>query len=399
MQSNQMMEKPLPEGWRWVKLGNVCEIIAGQSPASETYRKKPEGLPFFQGKADFGERYPIPRIWCTKPIKFAEPKDILISVRTPVGPTNLADQLSCIGRGLAAIRCHQKIDTEYLLLWLKLIEPQLALLGSGSTFSAINRSDLEAIKIPLPLLQEQQRIAACLREQMQDVEEARQAAETQLKAAEQLQGAYLREVFESTESKLWPKKIIDDFAETCSGSTPSRSISDYYYNGEIPWIKTGELHDEYIESTEEYITSLALKECSLKLLPIGTLLIAMYGQGQTRGRTGITKVQATTNQACFCILPDKEAFNTEYLQQWFIYSYHRIRQETESRGGNQPNLNGIFLRKLVVPLPNIDKQNSIVIELERTRIAKKIKSIIKDQLSAINQLPAALLRQAFSGAL
>lgn len=221
-----------------------------------------------------------------------------------------------------------------------------------------------------------------------------------MQAAEELQGAYLREVFESNETKLWPKTSIGDFAETCSGSTPNRSIKDYYNNGEIPWIKTGELRDGYIEKTEENITSLALKECSLKILPLNTLLIAMYGQGQTRGRTGITKIEATTNQACFCILPNKNFINTEYLQLWFIHNYYKIRQETENRGGNQPNLNGIFLKKMIVPLPNVGKQNQIVIELKkRTEVLNKLKCSTKDQLTAINQLPATLLRQAFSGAL
>ena len=82
------MQKQLPAGWKWVKLGEVTEVILGQSPPSSTYRESPEGLPFFQGKADFGRVSPTATTWCIAPKKIAELGDILMSVRAPVGPTN-----------------------------------------------------------------------------------------------------------------------------------------------------------------------------------------------------------------------------------------------------------------------------------------------------------------------
>ena len=98
------MNKNLPTNWSWVKLGDVCEIVMGQSPPSSTYNKEKKGLPFFQGKAEFSELYPEVRKWCSKPKKLAEPLDILVSVRAPVGSTNIVNQKCCIGRGLAALR-------------------------------------------------------------------------------------------------------------------------------------------------------------------------------------------------------------------------------------------------------------------------------------------------------
>jgi type I restriction enzyme S subunit len=87
-----------------VELKDVAEIIAGQSPKSEFYNENGEGVPFFQGKADFGEDYPTVTTWCTKPKKMAKEGDMLFSVRAPVGPTNIAKVDCCIGRGLSAIR-------------------------------------------------------------------------------------------------------------------------------------------------------------------------------------------------------------------------------------------------------------------------------------------------------
>ncbi len=211
----------LPANWRWIRLGQLCEIIAGQSPPSEAYRKTPEGLPFFQGKADFGSRHPVARTWCVAPIKIALPGDILISVRAPVGPTNVADVECCIGRGLAAIRPGNQVDRDFILASLRFYEGALVELGSGSTFEAIKRDDLELLKIPFPPPSEQRRIAAILNEQMAVVERARAAAEVQLKAAKALPVAYLREMFNRPAVRLWPEKQLRDI----SYLLPAKSIS------------------------------------------------------------------------------------------------------------------------------------------------------------------------------
>ena len=93
------MNKKLPKDWKIVKLGDVVEIIMGQSPSSDTYNTEKKGLPFFQGKAEFTELFPIPVKWCSKPKKIAEQNDILLSVRAPVGAINIANQRCCkIGR-------------------------------------------------------------------------------------------------------------------------------------------------------------------------------------------------------------------------------------------------------------------------------------------------------------
>ena len=144
------------------KLEVVAQIIAGQSPPSKFYNDQGIGLPFFQGKADFGELHPKVRLWCSSPKKVAEPGDILISVRAPVGPTNIADQTCCIGRGLSAIRAKHNLDNKFLIHYLRFIEPRLSGKGRGSTFSAITQSELRNLRIPLPPLAEQKRIAAIL---------------------------------------------------------------------------------------------------------------------------------------------------------------------------------------------------------------------------------------------
>ena len=104
------------------KLKECCTIIAGQSPESKYYNSNGDGLPFFQGKADFGELYPSIRVYCSQPTKIAEKDDILLSVRAPVGPTNLAPCKVCIGRGLTAIRPSEVLLTRYVLLFFRYFE-------------------------------------------------------------------------------------------------------------------------------------------------------------------------------------------------------------------------------------------------------------------------------------
>ena len=132
----------------------------GQSPPGSTYNEEGEGLPFFQGKAEFGDRHPTVRKWCSAPTKIAEAGDVLISIRAPVGPTNVADRTCAIGRGLAAIRPLAGIPTDFLLHAIRMQEDDLASQGTGSTFTAINREHLDAIEVPLPPLAEQRRIVA-----------------------------------------------------------------------------------------------------------------------------------------------------------------------------------------------------------------------------------------------
>jgi type I restriction enzyme S subunit len=155
----------IPKEWEIVKLGNkeFAEIIMGQSPPSSTYNREGKGLPFLQGKMEFGDIHPSHILYCSQPIKIAEPNDILISVRAPVGDVNVAPYRLCIGRGLAAIRFNlNKANHWFYFYYFQKIKNLLENLGKGSTFKAITKEDLENLKVPYPSFFEQQRIAEIL---------------------------------------------------------------------------------------------------------------------------------------------------------------------------------------------------------------------------------------------
>lgn len=151
----------VPEGWVVKKLGEVSNVTMGQSPPSSTYNSSKDGLPFYQGTADFGNIYPITRYWCNEPSKIAKKGSVLFSVRAPVGDVNLASVKCCIGRGLSAI-IGKDSDTSFLYQYIQHKKSGFQLLSQGSTFEAINGTELKQFIIITPPLPEQKKIASIL---------------------------------------------------------------------------------------------------------------------------------------------------------------------------------------------------------------------------------------------
>ena len=298
-------------------LKDIAKITMGQSPDSSSYNEEGDGMPFFQGNADFGEVYPRERIWCNDPKKTAEPGDILISVRAPIGALNYAKDRCCIGRGLAAITIDDEAERNYVFHLLKAKNSDLNNQGTGSTFKAIGKAVLEDVQVPQISQEEQQK---CM-DMMDLLESIIRERRTQLSCLDELIKARFVELFGDPESaEKYPQIAIKDFTDVISGGTPDRKNNQYWENGTVPWVKTTELQNKRINSVEECITEKGLNESSAKVVPENTVLIAMYGQGKTRGMTAILGIPASTNQACACILPC-EPVEPKYLWQYMIMSY------------------------------------------------------------------------------
>lgn len=187
---------------------------------------------------------------------------------------------------------------------------------------------------------------------------------------------------------------LENIAEWGSGGTPSRKRKEYY-NGNIPWIKTGELNNGYIFNSEEKITELGLKNSSAKLYPINTVIIAMYGA--TIGKVGILSIEATTNQACACAIVYKNIL-FKYVFHYLIYQKEAFINK--SKGGTQPNLSQEIIKKHEIPLPPIKEQQRIVNRIE-SLFAKldRAKELIENTLAQFEQNKMAILHKAFTGEL
>ena len=223
----------LPDGWVWTTLEEICKIILGQSPPSSTYNTQGEGLPFYQGKLEFGGTYPTPRKWCTAPKKIAETGDILISVRAPVGPTNICPEKSCVGRGLAAIRGLGGIEPLFILYLMRTFEDEIAGKGTGTTFDAITGNQLKTFVIPLPPLPEQHRIVAKIEELFTKLDagiDALHKVQSQLKRYRQ---SVLKAAFEGKLTEAWRAEHRDELE-------PASPIADDLPNGWV-WTTLGKI--------------------------------------------------------------------------------------------------------------------------------------------------------------
>lgn len=378
--------------WPTVELRDVAEIVMGQSPPGETYNENGEGLPFFQGKADFGEQFPAVRKWCTAPKKIAEPGDILLSIRAPVGPTNVARERSCIGRGLAAIQGNpERVDQSYLRLYLKHREHALAVQGQGSTFLAIGRADIEALDVPLPSLSEQRRIVRVL-DQAGHLRHLR--AEADAKTARILPALFLKMFGDPiTNPYGWPVKRFDEICESRLGKMLDAKQ------------QTGSHSRPYLRNANVYWDRLALDDLlqmdfdekdrnEFRLQP-GDVLIC---EGGEVGRAAIWNGELAE---CYFqkALHRARSFPRASVPEFIVYVLWELARRGALReaasGATFSHLTGVKLKALRIPVPPLDLQRLFG---QRVRLFKQ-NDASSASAARLDRLLKAVRYRAFSGRL
>jgi len=188
------------------------------------------------------------------------------------------------------------------------------------------------------------------------------------------------------------KRIKDIFKKIGSGTTPSTSREDYYEKGNIFWLNTTDLNNDLVFDTKQKITQIALKESGLKIYPVNSLAIAMYGQGKTRGTVGLLQIPTATNQAA-CIMYAPKGVNTKYVLYWFIHKYEAIR--SINIGATQPNMNQDFVKFLRLQCPPIPDQTAIAsyLDLKTSAIDRKV-ALLEQKIANYQQLRKSLINES-----
>ena len=370
----------------FVELKDVCNINMGQSPDSDSYNDNEDGIPFFQGNADFGEKYPTTRKWCNAPTKIAHAEDILISVRAPIGALNYAKEECCIGRGLAAITPNQdKVSSEFIYWLLKGKHKELNLQGTGSTFKAISRKVLEKIKVPDIELKKQTELAGNL----EKVYSVIQLRKQQLEELDTLIKARFVEMFGDPVSNSFdlPEKTLPELGEFGRGVSKHRPRNDArLLGGPYPLIQTGEVASAglYIDSYSNTYSELGLQQS--KMWSKGTLCITIAAN--------IAKTAILNFDACF---PDSvvgfkanENNNNVFIHYWF--TFFQAILESQAPESAQKNINLKILSELKVIAPEKSRQEEFAAFVTQV---DKLKVAVQESLDELQTLFDSLMQQYF----
>jgi type I restriction enzyme S subunit len=408
--------------WIEVELGDACEIHLGQSPPSSTYNTEKEGLPFFQGKAEFTDLYPVVEKWCNNPKKIAEVDDILLSVRAPVGATNIANQKCAIGRGLAAIRyepCYK-----YVLYYLKLIERILDDQGTGTTFKAISGSVLRSQKLPLAPLPEQRAIAAKIEQLFSELDNGIANLKTAKSKLEIYRQAILKQAFEGNLTKDWRKKQPKNHGNHVNQKNHSTDNLPETWQ----WVKLGDMalkitDGEHItpKRTEtgylllsarniqngflslknvDYIPEEEYKRITKRCNPqVGDILISCSGSIGRVCRVP-PKLEFSMVRSVALVKLDWENNSSKFFEYLFLSPLLQSQIHKSKKATAQANLFLAPIKNLLVILCSLEEQNQIVQEIEtRLSVCDKLNEAIEQSLEKAQALRQSILKKAFEGKL
>ena len=408
----------IPKPWKIKRLKYIADLNMGQSPPSEEYNSDQIGTPFLQGNADFGLHHPTPKIYCPTAKKHANPGDILLSVRAPVGAINIANQEYGIGRGLCAIRPRtNQFERRYAKYLLEVVRTELHVIATGSTYEAVTVDEVSNLTCIVPRLSEQIQIANFLDRKTGQIDELIRIKERRIELLQEQRTALINQAVtkgldpnvEMKPSgvewigeipKHWEMKRIKYLANLISkGTTPTTIGREILYEGEIRFIKAENIVDNQIELKPEYYideeTNQMLKRSQLRE---NDLLFVIAGA--TIGKASFVRpnhLPANTNQAISFIRPYQKEL-PEFIYYWLQSDNIQKIIWMEAVQSAQPNLSMEDLGNLYIPYPSIAEQHCIV-----DYIADKTQTIVQllqrayKQIELLKEYRQSLISEAVTG--
>ena len=448
--------EPLSDERQWKTMGDIAEVVGGGTPrTSDPSNFEGGDIPWLTPAdlSGYTEKYVLhgARFITRKGLETSSARilpagTVLFTSRAPIGYVVIARNPIATNQGFKSFVLKDGILPEYVYWWLKGAKQTAESMASGTTFLELSGANAKKLPIPIVPLDQQKRIVAEIEKQFSRLDEAvanlkrvkanlkrykaavlkaaveGRLVETEAERARREGRNYetgaqlLQRILETRRSQWhgrgkykepaapdttnlpelpegWVWANIDQLAEVGTGATPKRD-QPRYYGGDIPWVTSAVVNDSFVDQATEFVTSHALAETNLTLYPPGTLLVAMYGEGKTRGKCSELRIAATTNQALAALLVDENV--KTYLKTFLDYNYEGMRKFAS--GGVQPNLNLSLIRAVCVPFPPLSEQHRVVAETDRRlSLLRATESQADANLHRTEHLRKSILSSAFSG--
>jgi type I restriction enzyme S subunit len=392
------LQKNIPTGWQEVKLSEISDIKMGQSPLSSAYNGIKKGLPLIQGNNDIKDKKTVGNIWTTEITKTAEKGELILTVRAPVGAIGIAHDKICIGRGVCAIESKHK---PFIWHFLNYFEYKWNTLEQGSTFTAVNSSDIKKIKLLLPLLPEQNRIVSVLETWDKSIENLNKKIEIK----KQIKKGLMQDLLTGKKrlsgfNDKWETIKLGDIGEFRTSSVDKKTISS---EKEALLCNYMDVYKRKIIKNTDIFQKITAKDSQIESssLIIGDVLFTP--SSETPEDIGYSAVvQSTSPNLLFSyhlvrFRPKKNTLDASYSSFCFNQVSFRKYLSSVSAGVTRFTLSKPAFENATVKLPSIKEQNAIAeilttADREITGLEKKL-SIIKDQKKyLLNNLITGVIR-------
>jgi type I restriction enzyme S subunit len=407
----EQQEDDLPPRWNRVSIGEICDLGGGITPSKSNDDYWSGSIPWaspkdFEGVSlDQTEDNLTEYAVSENSINLYNPGDIAMVVRSGVLYHSLpVAQLStemAVNQDIKILKpAPERVDSDYLLniLLYEADRIRASCVKTGTTVESVETAFLEAYKLPLPLIPEQRRIADILSTVDEQIQQTDEIIKTTIELKRGLMQDFFRPSVQNGRStKLgdvpaaWEIGQIREFdVSFISGGTPSRENPEYY-GGEIPWLKTSEVQNRRVWSSEEFITKQGLEKSSAAIVPPGSVLVAMYGGG-TVGNVGLLETEAATNQACCAINTESSVLNNEFLYYQLLFEHRRL--VSYAAGSSQQNLSKHDVEQFDVLVPPEAEQRRIAENLSETN--KKLRQE-REHKQHLMELKRGLMQDLLTG--
>ncbi len=395
--------------WEIKKLGEVCETGAGGTPlkAHKDYYENGNIPWLLSGEVSQGEIYNSRNFITMKGLKNSSAKlfpinTVLVAMYgATAGQVGILKFEASTNQAVCGILPNDKFIPKYIYYFFLSKKKELIEQAVGGAQPNISQIKIKNTKIPVLSIFKQQEIVSILDDTFESIDRAKSNAEKNLKNVKELFESYLTNIFRNNNDG-WVTTTIGEVCNLQTGGTPSTSKKEYYEGGDIKWLVSGDINQKEIYDCEGRITQVGMNNSNTKFLPVNSVLIALNGQGKTRGTVAMLRTKATCNQSLVSIFPKNER---ELLPE-LVFSnlegrYEEIRKMTGDSGNDRRGLNMPLIRGIKFSYPkSISIQKEVIYKLDLLRKeTSKLESIYKKKLNDLEELKKSILQKAFNGEL